>query len=165
MQSELIWCVKPFSSLSTNELFDILKLRVDVFVVEQTCYYPELDEHDRHPDTLHFFAHTNETSIQADNHHNIAAYLRILPKGTTYKDYISIGRVVVSPSYRGIKLGHTLLEKALEVCNSHFPNQNIKISAQEHLEEYYKQYNFIRVSDMYLEDNIPHISMVRKVSK
>ncbi len=162
MQTALTWCTKPFSELSTNELFDILKLRVDVFVVEQACYYPELDEHDRHPETLHFFAYNKEECNKSDSSHKIAAYLRILPKGTSYNDYISMGRVVVSPNSRGSKLGHSLLDKALKVCASSFPRQDIKISAQEHLEAYYQQYDFVTASDMYLEDNIPHISMIRK---
>lgn len=153
---DLLWFTKNFDSLSTSEFFDILKLRIDVFVVEQTCYYPELDAHDKNPNTLHYYAYSTSENKE------IAAYLRILPKGTTYKDYISIGRVVVAPSYRGIKLGHSLLKNALDVCNKHFPNQSIKISAQEHLEAYYQHYGFVTVSEMYLEDNIPHISMVKK---
>ncbi|WP_426360051.1 GNAT family N-acetyltransferase [Pseudocolwellia sp. HL-MZ19] len=165
MQPDLTWSTKPFSKLSTDELFDILKLRVDVFVVEQACYYPELDEHDRHPETLHFFAYINEKDNEAQPSNPIAAYLRILPKGTSYDNYISMGRVVVSPAYRGYKLGHLLLKKALEVCKTNFPGQSIKISAQEHLEAYYQQYGFVTVSDMYLEDNIPHISMLYKVEQ
>lgn len=155
-QQDFSWQTKKFDALSTIEFFDILKLRIDVFVVEQTCFYPELDEHDKNPNTLHYYAYSNKQKNE------IAAYLRILPKETTYQDYISIGRVVVSPSYRGLKLGHTLLQNALEVCNKHFPNESIKISAQEHLEGYYKQYGFVKVSDMYLEDNIPHISMLKQ---
>jgi ElaA protein len=160
IQHDLTWFTKPFSSLTTHEFFNILKLRIDVFVVEQTCYYPELDEYDRHPDTLHFFAYNHKKNKKPNESNEIAAYLRILPKGTSYKNDISIGRVVIAPSYRGKKLGHQLLKKSLEVCNINFPNQSIKISAQEHLEAYYQQHNFISVSDMYLEDNIPHISML-----
>jgi len=153
MSQHLTWYTKSFSSLTTNELYDILKLRIDVFVVEQKCYYPEIDEHDKHPETLHVFAYTNNT---------IAAYLRILPKGTSYNNYISLGRVVVAPASRKLKLGHLLMEKALTTCKQHFSKQNIKISAQEHLEKYYQTHGFTRDSAMYLEDNIPHISMLKK---
>lgn len=160
IQLNLTWFTKHFSALTMNEFFDILKLRIDVFVVEQTCFYPELDEYDRHPDTLHFFAYSDEKKDGSHPNNDIVAYLRILPKGTSYDEHISIGRVVISPLYRGHKLGHQLLKKSLEKCTTHFPNQSIKISAQEHLEAYYLQYNFVTVSDMYLEDNIPHISML-----
>lgn len=159
MPQQLLWLTKQFSSLTTDELYDILKLRIDVFVVEQACYYPELDEHDRHPDTVHLFAYS--THKIKSNNHPIAGYLRILPKNTSYSDYISIGRVVVAPEHRRKKLGHLLMEKALTTCESYFHNQSIKISAQAHLERYYQTYGFTRISDTYLEDNIPHIAMLR----
>ena len=154
------WHTKGFSALSTNELYDILKLRIDVFVVEQTCYYPEIDGHDNHPETLHYFAYKNNSTNNASN--TLAAYLRILPKGTSYDNYISMGRVVVAQEFRGEKLGHLLLKNALDVCKKDFPHQTIKISAQEHLEKYYQGYGFVRSSDMYLEDNIPHIAMLKQ---
>lgn len=159
MQPELMWDKKTFTSLTTNELYDILKLRIDIFVVEQACYYPDLDEHDRHSDTVHLFAY----SLNEIKHNNnvIAAYLRILPKDTIYTDYISIGRVVIAPEYRGQKLGHLLMKKALKACEENFPGESIKISAQAHLENYYQAYGFNRISDIYLEDNIPHIAMLR----
>ena len=159
MSDNYQWHTKSFATLTTNQLYDIFKLRIDVFVVEQTCYYPDIDEHDKHPETLHFFAYV-KSNID-DSSTTLAAYLRILPKGTSYKNYISIGRVVVAPTCRGKKLGHQLLQKALDACNKHFPKQDIKISAQEHLEKYYQGYGFVRISDMYLEDNIPHISMLK----
>lgn len=158
MSEPLLWYCKYFSELSTNELYDILKLRIDVFVVEQTCYYPDIDLHDKNPNTLHLFAYYHDESTRENK--VIAAYLRILPKDTSYTDYISIGRVVVAPEHRGKKLGHLLMEKALTTCESYFPIQSIKISAQAHLEKYYQTYGFTRISDIYLEDNIPHIAML-----
>lgn len=146
------WENKTFSDLSSHELYDLLKLRIDVFVVEQTCYYPDLDDLDRHANTLHLFCYRND---------KMAAYLRILPRTLSYADYISIGRVVVAPQSRGIGLGHELIITALKACEQYFPNEPIKISAQEHLEQYYNQHGFDRVTDMYLEDNIPHIGMVK----
>lgn len=157
MTSKYQWQIKSFSNLTNNELYDALKLRVDVFVVEQTCYYPDLDDQDRHPNTLHLLCYDHLSTEQK----SIAAYLRVLPKGQTYDDYISIGRVATSQHYRGKGLGHVLIQKALAACQQYFPNEIIKISAQEHLEKFYQQYGFITVSDMYLEDNIPHISMIK----
>lgn len=149
---QIDWRLKRFEELSKNELYDLLKLRVDVFVVEQTCYYPELDNLDRHSNTLHLMAYQQEKLI---------AYLRILPKGTSYQNHPAIGRVVIENSARGSGLGHKLLEYALTASDNAFPGQTIKISAQEHLEKFYKHHGFKRCSDMYLEDGIPHISMLQ----
>ena len=91
----------------------------------------------------------------------MTAYLRILPKGLTYPNNISIGRVVTAQSARGSGLGHELMRKGLALCLNIFPNDTVKISAQEHLEKYYNQHGFERVSEMYLEDDIPHIAMLK----
>ncbi len=147
------WQNKKFSTLTINELYDILKLRVDIFVVEQTCYYPELDNHDRHSETHHLFCYKNG---------EIQAYLRILPKGLTYDDHISIGRVAIIESARGTGLGHQLMQQGIAICQQQYPEQSIKISAQQHLEKFYQQHGFTTVSAMYLEDNIPHIAMLRR---
>ncbi|WP_371378642.1 GNAT family N-acetyltransferase [Thalassotalea aquiviva] len=154
MSLTITWQDLSFSKLTVDQLYDALKLRVDVFVVEQTCYYPELDECDRHPQTRHLLGY---------NGNDLAAYLRILPPGVSYPDYISIGRVATKREYRGQGIGHPLMEKALALCKKHWSGVNIKISAQEHLEKYYNQHGFVRVSDMYLEDNIPHIAMIKEV--
>jgi ElaA protein len=146
------WQIKTFAQLTTNELYDLLKLRIDIFVVEQTCFYPDLDDHDRHLDTRHLFCYQNGI---------MTAYLRVLPKGLTYQDYISIGRVVIAPCARGTGLGHELMNVALKECIKYFPEDTVKISAQEHLEKYYNQHGFERVSEMYLEDDIPHIAMLK----
>lgn len=147
------WQTKDFSSLNTNELYDILKLRIDIFVVEQTCYYPDLDDLDRHPQTLHLFKYIDG---------ELAAYLRILAKGTSYPEHISIGRVVISPNFRGRALGHELIRQSLEEVKTNFPDQPLKISAQEHLQGFYQQHNFETVGDMYLEDDIPHVAMIHR---
>lgn len=153
------WQVKPFNELSLNQLYDLLKLRIDVFVVEQTCYYPDLDSEpnqlDRHKDTIHLLGYQNDSLV---------AYLRILAKGQSYYNYISIGRVAIAQQARGTGLGHKLMQEALKLCQQNFPNQHIKISAQEHLTKYYQQHGFEQVSTMYLEDNIPHVAMVKQVA-
>lgn len=146
------WQVKRFTQLSNNELYDALKLRIDVFVVEQSCFYPDLDDLDRHPETLHLFSY---------HENRMVAYLRILPKGLSYLDYPSIGRVVISPNARGTGLGHKLMGEALKTCHHYYPDQQIKISAQEHLETFYGHHGFERASEMYLEDGIPHIAMLK----
>ncbi len=157
MTTKTTWQCKTFSALSLNQLYDALKLRVDIFVVEQTCFYPDLDGDkdllDRHPQTLHLLGYQDE---------KLVAYLRILPKGQNYPENVSIGRVVIAVDARGGGLGHELMNEALQLCQQYFPHENIKISAQQHLKQYYQKHGFAQVSDMYLEDGIPHIGMIRE---
>ena len=160
MTIKTTWQTKKFTEFSLDQLYDVLKLRVDIFVVEQTCFYPDLDSDkdllDRHPDTLHLLGYHED---------QLVAYLRILPKGQSYPDHISIGRVVTASKARGAGLGHELMSEGISQCRQHFPNESIKISAQQHLKAYYQQYGFTQVSDMYLEDDIPHIAMIRGCSE
>lgn len=155
----ILWQTKKFKELTLDQLYDALKLRVDVFVVEQCCYYPDLDgeqnQLDRHAETLHLLGYQND---------KLVAYLRILAPGQSYVDYVSIGRVATAKQARGSGLGHELMSEGLKVCQQHFANQAIKISAQEHLLAYYQHHGFEQVSAMYLEDNIPHIAMVHKIT-
>lgn len=155
----ILWQTKKFKELTLDQLYDALKLRVDVFVVEQCCYYPDLDgeqnQLDRHAETLHLLGYQND---------KLVAYLRILAPGQSYVDYVSIGRVATAKQARGSGFGHELMSEGLKVCQQHFANQAIKISAQEHLLVYYQHHGFEQVSAMYLEDNIPHIAMVHKIT-
>lgn len=157
MKKNTQWHLKKFSELSLHQLYDALKLRVDVFVVEQGCTYPDLDSEqdqlDRHEGTLHLLGYQDT---------KLVAYLRILAKGQRYDNYISIGRVVITGHIRGAGLGHELMSKGLNVCEQYFAHQEIKISAQEHLSSFYHQHKFEQVSEVYLEDDIPHIAMVKK---
>lgn len=152
----ITWQCKDFSNLSVEQLYELLKLRVDVFVVEQTCYYPDLDSDknklDRHPKTIHLLGYQKD---------ELVAYLRVVPKGESYQDKISIGRVAIAETARGKGLGNELMVEALRLCKLNFPNESIKISAQQHLKSYYQQHGFEQVSEMYLEDGIPHIGMER----
>lgn len=158
MNPKTTWQAKHFDELSLEQLYDLLKLRIDVFVVEQTCYYPDLDgdreQLDRDKETLHVLGYQDDTLV---------AYLRILAKGQSYDNYISIGRVAIAEQARGSGLGHELMKEALRSCQQYFPKQDIKISAQEYLINYYQQYQFEQVSKMYLEDDIPHVAMIKKV--
>lgn len=159
MNNIIQWHIKYFDELSVQQLYDALKLRTDVFIVEQHCVYSDLDSNqnqlDRHKKTLHLLGYQDTTLV---------AYLRVLAQGQSYDDYISIGRVVTTKPLRGIGLGHELMAEGLKVCQQHFANQPIKISAQEHLIRFYQQHGFKQVSEMYLEDEIPHVTMIKKTT-
>ncbi|NOU50841.1 GNAT family N-acetyltransferase [Pseudoalteromonas sp. JBTF-M23] len=141
------WWVKAFSDLDTNMLFELLKARVDVFVVEQQCPYPELDETDRHSDTKHLIL---------IKHDNICAYARVYEKSASE---CAIGRVLIVKSERGKGLAKALMCKALEVCEAHFPERDIVLSAQVYLVAFYRSLGFICQGNEYLEDGIPHQDM------
>jgi ElaA protein len=144
------WELKKFDDLTVLELHDILKLRTDIFVVEQNCPYPEIDGKDSK--VLHLMYKKNG---------EIVAYARILPPGVSYNE-ASIGRVVVAKNHRGTGLGYKLLEQSVNASISEYQS-SIKIGAQAHLENYYAKAGFVKVSDAYLEDNIPHIDMLLDV--
>lgn len=146
------WHCKRFDQLSLNELYELLKLRCDVFVVEQNCPYPELDDKDRHPETHHLFATKDGT---------IVAYARLLACGVSYANHTSIGRVVIHQANRQEKLGHVLIDKAIEENTMLWPDSPIKIGAQAHLEGFYTSHGFTKASEIYLEDGIEHIDMIR----
>ncbi|KGJ92583.1 GCN5-related N-acetyltransferase [Colwellia psychrerythraea] len=143
------WMCLNFSELSTEQLYDILKLRVDVFVVEQTCPYPELDNKDRAEGVFHLLGYQQG---------KLLAYSRLLSPGISYKN-VSFGRVVIDKQGRGLGLGQALISKALEHCQQLWPNQDIDIGAQEYLLRFYGKYDFKAISETYLEDDIPHIDM------
>lgn len=143
------WQCLGFDQLTTDQLYDILKLRVDVFVVEQNCPYPEIDGHDRVQGTYHVVAYENGM---------LMAYLRLLPAGLTY-DCVSIGRVITSEAARGRGLGSELLRQGLAYAEQLWPGENIEIGAQSHLQSYYNRFGFTAFSEEYLEDGIPHIDM------
>ena len=147
------WVLKSFKQLDVDELFELLKLRVDVFVVEQNCPYPEIDEKDRHADTLHLFG--------TKKNGELAAYLRILPPGLSFKE-ASFGRVVVTAQYRKQGISNTMVKKALEIIENWRPEENIRIGAQVYLKQFYESHGFQCVSGEYFEDGIAHIDMLRK---
>ncbi|MDA0738023.1 MAG: GNAT family N-acetyltransferase [Nitrospirae bacterium] len=147
------WQVSTFQQLALDQLFDFLQLRVSVFVVEQQCAYPELDEYDRHIETKHLSGH--------DEAGQLMAYARICPPGLRFSE-ASVGRFVVKKEARRQGIGHQLLRVALNEIQSCWSEQSIRISAQDYLQKFYEQYGFVRVSDVYLEDGVPHVEMVRK---
>ena len=140
---------KNFQALTTEELYKILVLRAEVFVVEQNCPYQDVDGKDLQ--SIHVLGYIKN---------ELVAYARVLEQGISYEEYASIGRIVTSPSIRGKKYGHELVDFAIEVCQKSFPAQPIKISAQAHLEKFYNAHSFKATGEAYLEDNIPHIGML-----
>lgn len=146
------WQLKRFCELSVDELYEIMKLRMNVFIIEQACIYPDLDEKDRNPETLHLFA-TDGSEIRA--------YLRLLSPQFKGPSMTSFGRVCTLAAARGNGLGHELIQRAVQALERLWPNLVCHISAQAHLQNFYKHYGFEAVGETYLEDGIPHVGMER----
>ncbi|MCP1661162.1 GNAT family N-acetyltransferase [Neisseria perflava] len=140
------WHIKSFDELTTRELFAILKTRIDVFVVEQNCAYPDADDYDL--TALHLFAEENGV---------IAAYCRLIPDGGRLK----IGRVLVAGHARSLGLGREVVAYALAYADAHFPEKDVFAQAQLYLQNFYASFGFAPISGEYLEDGIPHIDMLR----
>jgi ElaA protein len=147
---EIQWKIKPFETLSTNELYDILRLRSEIFVVEQNCVYLDLDGKDKL--AMHLFGESDG---------KIVAYSRLFKPGISF-DNASIGRVVVDAKYRDRKWGHDLMREAIAGIQLHFGESKITIGAQLYLKKFYESHGFVQTSEMYLEDDIPHIEMKRE---
>jgi ElaA protein len=142
------WTCKPFGELSVYELYDIIRLRNEVFVVEQNCVFQDADNKDQL--CFHFCGWKNDQLI---------AYVRLVPPGISYEEP-SIGRVVTSPSERRTGVGKILMQKSIEECLKIFGKQNIRIGAQLYLKKFYESLRFRQISDVYLEDNIAHVEML-----
>lgn len=142
---------KAFADLTPSELYAILRLRVDVFVVEQECPYPELDGRDLEPATRHLWVPGDVTHPHGEP--SIAAYLRVLRDA----DAVRIGRVVTHPGHRNNGIGAALFRAAVDA----HPGERIDIDAQAHLADWYARFGFERTGDVFLEDGIPHVAMVR----
>ncbi|MEO9209790.1 MAG: GNAT family N-acetyltransferase [Ginsengibacter sp.] len=147
----IIWKCQPFSELSTLELYKILQLRNEVFVVEQDCPYQDCDGKDL--EAYH---------LSAWNEDYVLAYTRLLPIGISYPDAASIGRVLTSPIARKQELGKILMQKSIEKIQELFGDIPVKIGAQTYLKKFYESFSFFQIGEGYLEDGIPHISMELK---
>jgi ElaA protein len=143
------WTLKPFDELSVRELYEILRLRSEVFVVEQNCVFLDMDRKD--PYCFHLMGWAGD---------QLAAYARIVPPGVSYGEP-SIGRVVSSPHFRGKRAGRTLMEQAIEQVHTLYGPVPIRIGAQQYLEGFYGSLGFVQEGEMYLEDGIPHIIMLK----
>tara|TARA_B110000091_G_C13410883_1_gene308049 strand:+ start:12 stop:452 length:441 start_codon:yes stop_codon:yes gene_type:complete len=141
--------IKYFDELTIHELYGILQLRSEVFVVEQDCVYQDLDFKDQK--SLHVFGYKND---------KIVAYTRIFKPGD-YFDNASIGRVIIAKSERKFGFGHDLIKASIDVIKTEFKVDKITISAQLYLKKFYQMHHFFQVGEGYLEDGIPHIRMDR----
>lgn len=146
----ITWRHSPFAQLDLNLLYAILRLRAEVFVVEQDCPYQDLDDKDQA--ALHLCG--------IDDEGRLAAYTRILEKGLSYPGYASIGRVITAPFARGKGIGRPLMRESLRVLFERYGEQPVKISAQAHLQDYYGSVGFEGTGGIYDEDGIPHRAMV-----
>ncbi|MFD2044327.1 GNAT family N-acetyltransferase [Ornithinibacillus salinisoli] len=144
------WCLKEFNEIPNGELYELLKARVDVFVVEQECPYPELDNYDQ--GSMHYYLKIND---------EIAATVRMMPKGLKYPNEASIGRVMVVKKFRGYGYARELMQKAIDYITTEWKMEQIKIEAQVYLRHFYGSLGFEQISEEYLEDGIPHIDMLR----
>ena len=142
--------IKSFDQLSPYEVYAMIQLRADVFVLEQQCLYQDCDDKDQL--SIHLMGFEND---------KLVAYCRLLKPGLSYDGYSAIGRVVTHPLYRNKKYGIELMQKAIRYCKDNY-TESIKISAQAYLEVFYTNLGFQTVSAPYLEDDIPHIAMVLK---
>lgn len=140
--------LKTFDELTNSELYNILKERTAVFVVEQNCPYAEVDGKDMQ--SYHLYKEENG---------EIIAYLRILPPGVSYEE-LSIGRVLVKKEYRGQKLAQELMAVALQFIHDELNETTVKIQAQDYLRNFYQSFGFLAISETYLDDNIPHVDML-----
>ena len=148
---DVIWQLKPFDALTPYELYAILQLRNEVFVVEQNCVFQDADNNDQ--PSYHFCGWFND---------QLVAYTRLVPAGVVY-DMPSIGRVVTSPSVRRTGIGKTLMQLSIEHIYRLFGPTAIKIGAQWYLKAFYESFGFQQTSDIYLEDGIEHIYMLKDI--
>jgi ElaA protein len=141
--------VKSFEELTPQELYSVLQLRSEIFVVEQNCVYQDMDDKDQK--ALHLLGMKNG---------NLVAYTRIFQPGD-YFEFASIGRVVVSQNQRQHKYGYDIMNASIETVKEYFNTTEIKIGAQCYLKKFYNNLGFKEVGEGYLEDGIPHIHMIR----
>lgn len=146
--------IKRFEELDTKELYNILKIRNEVFVVEQNCAYQDCDDSDYK--SYHMYLQDEK---------GMYAYIRIFDKDIIYDDYACFGRVLVTKRRRGEQIGRELVAKAVEFIRDELKINNIKISAQEYLTKFYESFGFEVNSEVYLEDDIPHVKMVASFDK
>lgn len=144
------WVIKKFDELTADELYAILQLRSEVFVVEQNCVYQDMDNKDK-------YSH----HILCWHKGNLVATARLIPPGISYKEP-SIGRVVSSKTVRASGTGKQLMQRANDFMRSEYANSPVRIGAQLYLKKFYESFGFLQASDIYLEDGIEHIEMVKQ---
>lgn len=152
LDTTIKWECKLFNELTNEELYKILQLRIEVFAVEQNVVYQDCDNKDFK--SYHFTGTLND---------NLLAYSRIIPPGISYTEVASIGRVVTSPLARGQSLGKQLFKKSLEQLYRLFGKVPVIISAQVYLVKFYENFSFMQQGDNYIEDSIPHVTMIKNI--
>ncbi len=148
---DITWSFLTFSNLSAGELHDILQARADVFVVEQNCAFREIDGYDR---AAHHLTGRDTAASGAP----IAAYLRLIPPGVK-GETAWLGRLITAKAYRGSGLGREAMRRGLALCRDLYPSAGLNLQAQLYLERFYTSLGFVRISDTYDEDGIPHLDM------
>ncbi|ALR32190.1 GNAT family acetyltransferase [Chryseobacterium sp. IHB B 17019] len=148
--NNIIWKIKTFDEFTVPELYAVLKARIDVFVIEQNCPYPDLDNYDQ-----------KAVHIWAEEDGKILANCRIFDKGIKYEE-ASLGRVLTTDAARGKNIGRQLMKYAVETIENRFHTSEIRISAQDYLLKFYSEFGFEDTGKKYLEDDIPHTEMLRK---
>lgn len=142
------WVLKSFAELTTEELYQILQKRQDVFILEQNCHYPDLDDKDRQ--TLHLLGYVENRLI---------AYARLFPSGMLFENQASFGRVLVVKDSRRLKLGKKLVQEIIRVLEHDLKEKEIKIEAQLYLQKFYEEFGFIAEGKVFLDAGIDHIMM------
>ncbi|HSH68071.1 MAG TPA: GNAT family N-acetyltransferase [Bacteroidia bacterium] len=150
MDNSISWEVKSFEGLTNKELYNILHLRAEVFIIEQNCPYQDMDGKDIY--SFHL--------IGTNDRDQLMAYARLLPADISFRE-VSIGRVVTSPSVRKTGVGVELMKTAIQIIEEKHGKVPIRIGAQLYLKKFYERFGFIKDSEMYLEDGIEHIEMLR----
>jgi ElaA protein len=146
---DIKWECLTFQELGVDGLYAILKARGEVFAVEQNCVYLDMDGLDQ---KSHHFVGWAKPS-------DVAAYLRIIPPGMKFNE-VAIGRVITTKPYRQMGFGKILMQNALQQIGKLYPDQSIRLSAQQYLEKFYRDFGFMTVSKPYDEDGTPHIEML-----
>ena len=147
--NNLRWVTKAFSELTVDELYDVLRLRSEVFIVEQKCIFLDIDNNDRK--AFHTIGFIGD---------EVVATTRLFDKDIMYDGYQSIGRVVGSPRHRGLGIGKALMQYSISECERLFGKGPIKIGAQLYLKKFYSEQGFEQSGDVYIEDEIEHIPMI-----
>mgnify|MGYP001199535607 FL=1 len=154
---DVVWRCKSWPELGREELYGLLRLRSEVFVVEQDCAYQDLDDKDKVG--LHVWM--EHAGQPAEEGGEVLATTRLLPAGVSYASEVSIGRVVTAQSVRRGGWGRELMRRSLDEVHRSWSGVPIRISAQQYLEDFYAGFGFTTVGEPYLEDGIPHVAMTR----
>ena len=144
----LSWILRPFDRLSGGEIYNVLRLRSKVFVVEQQCLYLDMDDRDQ--EAFHLLG-TQDGSL--------VAYARLVAPGAYYRES-AIGRIVTAPEVRGMGIGKLLVKESLEIARRLYGDGTVRIGAQRHLEDFYAGFGFRADGEPFIEDGIPHVEMV-----